>query len=166
MVRKKTDEISRARTLKSNRGNILQGKPSWGFSIQIKLRSYSLNTASSWQLEAFPSICALVSFQSQAEPDCHTEQVLADTTCTSSGGSRFSSFQTFQIELCFFSVIVFSNLRYPVICTTHLHTLTQHHNFHLIINIFSWLLCSQKRISTEGKQALAHERKKVSLKKN
>lgn len=122
----KTDKISGAQTLKSSRGNIFQGKPSLGFSIQIKLRSYSLNTTSSWQLEAFPSICALISFQSQAEPDCHTKQVFADNTCTSSGGSQFSSFQTFQIEPHFFSVIVFSNLlTYPVICTKHLRTLTQ-----------------------------------------
>lgn len=104
MVRKKTDEISGAETLKSNTGNTLQGKPSLGFSIQIKLGSYSLNATSSWQLEALPSICALVSFQSQAEPDCHTEQVFADNTCTSSGGSQFSSFQTLQIESRLFSV--------------------------------------------------------------
>lgn len=48
----KKHEISGAQTLKANRSNILQGKLSLAFSIKIKLRSYSLNTASSWQLEA------------------------------------------------------------------------------------------------------------------
>jgi len=142
-LKKKTDKISGAQPLKSNRGSILQGKPSLGFSIQIKPRSYSLHATSSRQLEAFPSICALVSLQSQAAPDCHAEHVSADNTCTSSGGSQLSSFQTLQIEPCFLSGGVFSNLlRYPAIHTTHLCTLPQYYNLHLIINILSWLLSS------------------------
>lgn len=63
-LEKKAGEISGAQTLKSTRGNILQGKPSLGFSIQINSEAIPLRPQApgSWR-HSHPSV---LSFHSRA----------------------------------------------------------------------------------------------------